>query len=164
MIFVTVGTQLAFPRLIKIINDWNAGRDSNVVAQIGNDQSLYENIVTYKMLPASEVERYYEESQFVIAHAGIGSILTAIQYEKPIIIFPRMERYNEHRNDHQLATCKKFETITGVHVVYSPEDLIKKLNDGKLLSPNKNSSKVSEGIVNFIVGVINETFADNYNN
>ena len=43
----------------------------------------------------------------IIAHAGMGSILNALELAKPIVVIPRLSRLGETRNDHQVGTAKR---------------------------------------------------------
>ncbi|MEK9713666.1 MAG: glycosyltransferase, partial [Thalassolituus sp.] len=52
----------------------------------------------------------------LVAHAGIGSILTAVELGLPVIIVPRDFKRGEHRNDHQSSTAREFSTRKGVYV------------------------------------------------
>lgn len=50
-----------------------------------------------------------EQCSLLIAHSGVGTILSAINHEKPVIVFPRLKKYKEHVDDHQLEIAKAFE-------------------------------------------------------
>ena len=43
--------------------------------------------------------------QVVIAHDEMGSIITALEMGKPIVVMPRRAELGEHRNDHQVAAA-----------------------------------------------------------
>ena len=51
----------------------------------------------------------------IIAHAGMGTILTALEMGKPLLVMPRRAELGEHRNDHQLATAMRFADLGGRH-------------------------------------------------
>lgn len=53
----------------------------------------------------------------------MGSIISAMSLQKPIIIFPRKASLGEHRNDHQIATAKKMEELNYTYVAYDKEQL-----------------------------------------
>ena len=54
----------------------------------------------------------------IYAHAGMGTILSALKQDKPIIIVPRLASLKEHRNDHQIATAMRMDELGYVYVAY----------------------------------------------
>jgi UDP-N-acetylglucosamine transferase subunit ALG13 len=130
MIFITVGTQLPFDRLIKHVNEWNMqnANDIDIIAQVGNSDYKPSNMVVHKNIEPTLFEKNIIECDVLISHAGMGSILTALRMNKPIIIFPRRASLKEHRNDHQLATSKSFSDVEGIYVAYSENELFELLN------------------------------------
>ena len=45
----------------------------------------------------------------LITHGGVGSIISGLNKKKKIIAVPRLAKYGEHGNDHQLQINKCFE-------------------------------------------------------
>ena len=43
----------------------------------------------------------------MLAHAGMGSILTALEFNKPLVVMPRRGHLAETRNDHQFDTAQQ---------------------------------------------------------
>jgi UDP-N-acetylglucosamine transferase subunit ALG13 len=123
MIFVTVGTQLPFDRLIRLVENWAKKSGENVIAQIGESEFESEIITCIEHLKPEEFTEYIKSCRLIVSHAGMGTILTALQFEKPLVIFPRRVEFKEHRNDHQLATFKSFRGKKGVYAVQTAEEL-----------------------------------------
>ncbi len=130
MIFVTVGTQLPFDRLISAIDDWAAGHpEAKVFAQIGPGSKLVPNHIEYaEFVSPDRADQLFQQASVIISHAGMGSILTALKYRKPIVIMPRRANLGEHRNDHQWATAEYLGKSPGVSVAWSEEELPDYLN------------------------------------
>lgn len=128
MIYVTVGTQLPFARLIKAVNDVAAEKGLDVFAQIGPDKSHYNAIKTADFVDPEEANRFIREADLIIAHAGMGTIITASQYGKPLIIMPRHFQFGEHRNDHQIATARRFQDFSNITVVDDKRSLADAVN------------------------------------
>ena len=125
MIFVTVGTQLPFDRMVRTIDQWAGARSyGEVFAQIGPAKYRPKNIPWAEFLDADECRRKIEQADVVVAHAGMGSILTALELGKPIVIMPRLSALGEHRNDHQLATAKRFLAQGRVIVAFDEHQLL----------------------------------------
>jgi UDP-N-acetylglucosamine transferase subunit ALG13 len=130
MIFLTVGTQLPFDRLVAAVDDW-AGRhpDVEVFAQIGPTTLVPRHMQHAPFLPPARADDLMRRSEVIVAHAGMGSVLTAQALNKPIVIVPRHAALGEHRNDHQLATASWLESRPGVIVAWEPTDVAALLDD-----------------------------------
>jgi len=120
LIFLTVGQDLRFDRLVRAVDSWCRTRDrSDVFGQIGDPGSRGYRPTHFEwedFLEPRDFQRRFEQADLVVAHAGMGSIITALTLAKPILIMPRRAALMEQRNDHQLATADRFATRTGVHV------------------------------------------------
>lgn len=129
MIFATVGTQGQFDRLIRTIDEWAGvnGR-TDIFAQTGPSDYRPRHIRTERFIDATEFRERVEAASLVISHAGMGSIITALELGKRIIVMPRRASFGEHRNDHQLATAKRFAEQGAIMVVFSEQELIDRLN------------------------------------
>ncbi len=128
VIFVTVGAQMPFDRLIKTVDQWarECGRD-DVFAQIGLTDYRPTNIQWTPFLSTEEFKQRYEIASVIVAHAGTGSIITALQIGKPILIMPRRASLRETRNDHQIATVEQFRRFDSVVVALDEKELITRL-------------------------------------
>ncbi|MDN3686559.1 PssE/Cps14G family polysaccharide biosynthesis glycosyltransferase [Cyclobacterium jeungdonense] len=66
--------------------------------------------LTYKpFLPVEELDHLYREARIVISHAGSGSLLKGIKMGKKIIAIPRMPKYGEVVDNHQMEILSEFE-------------------------------------------------------
>ena len=117
LIFVTVGGMRAFDRLIREMDRIAGKVDEKVVMQIGFTGYEPKNCDYFRFMPRNEIEELYAGAKVVVCHAGIGSILTAMKYNKPLVIVPRAKRYGEHIDDHQLDIAREMEN-RGITVVY----------------------------------------------
>lgn len=131
MIFVTIGTQLPFDRLIKIIDDIAPRLNEEIIAQVYKCGFKPKNIKTVDFIAPDEFNNIFDKARLIISHAGMGTILSALQKDKPIIIFPRIAALGEHRNEHQLATAKKFKDLGSVNVAMNEEELKAMLLNGE---------------------------------
>jgi UDP-N-acetylglucosamine transferase subunit ALG13 len=115
LILVTVGTQLTFDRLVKGVENWALEEGYNdIVFQVGRNAYHPKIGVVHEFLPAKEMDGYSKKVNLIIGHAGMGTILTSLTEGKPLVIMPRLHKYSEHRNDHQMATfnnTKSFDSI-----------------------------------------------------
>jgi len=138
VIFVTVGTQLAFDRLVCAVDGWSAVHpEENVVAQVNGGSYIPHHIRTIAGLPPAEFAQYFAEARVVVAHAGMGTIISALDVGKPLVLLPRMAALGEHRNDHQVGTARHFARFSCIRVASSEaevgaliDDLLKTEADG----------------------------------
>lgn len=130
MIFVTVGAQMPFDRLVKTVDQWarERGRD-DVFAQIGMSDYRPSNMQWTPFLSTEEFKQRSEAAKVIVAHAGTGSIITALQLGKPILIMPRRANLRETRNDHQVATAEQFRRFDSVAVALDENELITRLDE-----------------------------------
>ena len=136
MIFVTVGSQVPFDRFIAAVDEWAEQRClSDVFAQIGRANYVPKHIRFAAFLDPSEFRAMMDEARLVVAHAGIGSIFSALELGKPLVVMPRRAKFREQRNDHQVATAKYFEERARVVVAYGAESLAEKLDYALTLEP-----------------------------
>jgi hypothetical protein len=90
MIFATVGTQGQFDRLIRTVDEWaGAHGRADVFAQAGPSDYHSEHIRTERFIDPTEFRKRVEAASLVISHAGMGSIITALELGKRIIVMPR---------------------------------------------------------------------------
>lgn len=121
MIFLTIGTHEPFDRLVRAVDAWCGVQTSG--------QTLFGQITDPG--PGGYVPRHFEwvsrlapvdyaarfaSADLIVSHAGMGSILTALQAAKPIVILPRRGHLRETRNDHQYTTMTMLGSRPGIHV------------------------------------------------
>ena len=131
MIFLTVGTYpLPFDRLLRIVDEAiNTGVISDtVVAQIGCSQYSPMRYEYSGTLNKEDFDDLFSRSSGVISHAGMGTISMALERTKPLLVIPRLRKYGEHVNDHQLHGARKFEELGHILVAYNEFDFAAKYN------------------------------------
>jgi UDP-N-acetylglucosamine transferase subunit ALG13 len=144
--------------MVGAVDQWSkANPGVSIFAQVGDSELSSLSIEHKTFLPPAEAKRLILESELIVAHAGMGSILTALRYEKPILIVPRKAALGEHRNDHQVATAKWLESRSGVSVAWDEEDLFRKLDERSRLPsgediPEYASPELLEKVRQFIGG------------
>ena len=130
MILVTVGMQLSFDRLIKAMDDLAPRLHLPVMAQTGIGKYVPKNMNHTSSISPLEFSEILSTTTLIVAHAGIGTVLTAQRHRKPIVLFPRRAAMGEHRNDHQLATAKELSDRTGIVVAMNEAELPEAINKG----------------------------------
>lgn len=133
MILVTVGMQLGFDRLIAAMDRIAPGLGMPVIAQTGNGSYKARNMDVRPSITPGEFERLVKQAQLIVSHAGIGTVLTASRYDRPVLLMPRRAALGEHRNDHQLATVRGLGTRPGVLVAMDESELPDRIAQGLAL-------------------------------
>src|SRR5579872_1238445 len=129
MIFVTVGSQEPYDRLIRAIDEWARWRGrSDVFAQIASSTYRPSHMQFTHFLEPAEFGRIMREARIIVAHAGMGSIISALELGKPIVVMPRRAELHETRNDHQVATGERFGEQGKIIVAADEKDLPAKLD------------------------------------
>lgn len=150
MIFVTVGSQMPFDRLIAAVDVWAMHHPYiEILAQIGVTQFAPSYMRGVDAFKPSEFADVCQAAQLIIAHAGMGSILTALQYGKPIVVMPRKGALRETRNDHQLAAAKWLGSIDGVFFADDETALPAAIDTAlaRSLSPKPIAAHASAGLL-----------------
>ena len=124
MIFVTTGSVFPFDRMIRAMDGWAARHAAEeTFAQIGTGAYEPAHMRWVRKLQQSEFARTVVEARLIVAHAGMGSTITAGQFGKPIVLLPRVKRLGEHNTDHQIATANWLRGKPGVYVADTDADL-----------------------------------------
>ncbi len=111
MIFVALGTQkFQFNRLLQMIDQLlDEGKiKETVFAQIGNSDYRPKNYKYASFLDKNEFEDRIRNSNLLITHSGVATIITGIKNNKKVIVVPRLAKYGEHVDDHQVQIAQSF--------------------------------------------------------
>lgn len=140
---------MAFDRLVRGVDEWAAARGrEDVFAQIGPTQWRPRKIGWTQFIDPAEFRRRVAEASVIVAHAGMGSIITALEAGVPILVMPRRGHLSETRNDHQVATAERFQALGRVAVAMDEHDLPAKLDQlGTLTAAGRIGSAASESLI-----------------
>ena len=158
VIFVVTGTQAPFDRLLSIIDKWAINQDTYcIVAQMANSEMNFTNMTCYDYLEPDIFNEYFNNAAVIIGHAGMGTIISALENEKKLVVFPRLVKYNEHRNDHQLHTAKGFDKLGLINVAYTENELLKYLDNlHSIPKKERIDNKAEQKLLSKISDFINE--------
>lgn len=119
MIFVAVGTQFPFDRLIQCVDEWAAEHGMPVHAQIAGGKYTPQHASWDRFMTTDDFNTRLNEASLIISHAGMGNIITALENSKPIIVMNRQHKLGEHRNDHQADGLEWMGKLDGVYTAQS---------------------------------------------
>jgi UDP-N-acetylglucosamine transferase subunit ALG13 len=128
VIFVTVGAQMPFDRLVRTVDDWAGRVRAEIFAQIGPSRLRPRHMAWTRFLAPGDFLAQVGAADLLVAHAGMGSIITALEYGKPLLIMPRRGELGETRNDHQVATAHRFRGLGWVDVAFDEQELVIRLD------------------------------------
>lgn len=120
MIFVTVGSsKIPFDRLLAAV----AGISPNLVVQSGPSAVSPEGAECVPFMTFPELTAAVERADVVVTHAGVGSIMVALMYGKRPLVVPRLRRFGEAVDDHQVPFARRLAEEGIVELVEDPRDL-----------------------------------------
>lgn len=160
MIFVTVGTQAPFDRLVRTVDQWAADHhEEPVFAQIGETALRPSHIQHQSTLSPDEFNDRLTNADAVVAHAGIGTITRALEVGKPVLVMPRRAELREHRNDHQIDTVRHLGERAPIHIAYDEGELLRKLNGIKDHRPDRKNGDSAAALIRRLRTFTQETIA-----
>ena len=141
MIFLTVGTQFPFDRLVRAIDNiiGDGLLSETVFGQIGENACRPGNFEAVATMEKADFDKYVQDSSAIIGHAGMGTITMALDNNKPLLVLPRLRRFGEVVNDHQVGIARRFSELGHILAADNVEDLpdgIRRL-DGFVPKPRK---------------------------
>ena len=158
MILVTLGTQdKSFKRLLDAVQkqiDLGNIKDE-VIVQAGSTKYESKDMKIFDLIDREEFTNLMKKCNLVITHGGVGSILNGLKNNKVVIAAPRLAKYNEHINDHQLQIIERFEEAGYILALHDFDKLDEVLKKAKKFKPEKYQSN-TENMVKII-----EDFIDN---
>ena len=135
-------------RLIEIgkIND-------EVIVQAGYTKYESQNMKIIDFVSNDEIEKLEQQADCIITHGGVGSIIGSIEKGKKVIAVPRLKKYGEHVNDHQLDIVESFDKLGYIIGITDVSQLEKALKRVKEFEPKKyiqNTGNIIKIVENFI--------------
>ena len=153
MIFVTLGSQkFQFNRLLKAVDELDT--DEEIFAQIGYSDYKPKNYKYKEFLDREEFATWEEKADIVITHGGTGAIIGAVKKGKKVIAVPRLSKYGEHVDDHQIQLIKQFKDLNLIYACVDG-DLQKALEVVKNTTYNEyksNTDRIIKCLEEFING------------
>lgn len=156
MILITVGSQkFQFNRLLQEIDRLIDKKiiEEEVFAQIGVSDYIPKNYKYKDFMAQDEFNKKISDCSLLITHAGTGVIVNALKKEKKVIAIPRLAKYGEHVDDHQIQLINEFKELNFIEPAYEIDQIEQALKNIKKNKYNKyisNTDKIIESIEEFI--------------
>jgi UDP-N-acetylglucosamine transferase subunit ALG13 len=112
-----------------------AGRiDEEVVMQIGRTKYEPQNARYFDFIGENEFKRHCREARIVVSH-GAMVMMDAIEQRTPVIAVPRLKKYREHIDDHQVYIVQELEKQGKIKAVYDINNLEQLLIEEEIRLP-----------------------------
>lgn len=132
MTLVILGTQdKEFTRLLKMVEDEikKGLIKGDVIVQAGQTKYKSNYMEIFDLIPNTKFNKLIKEADLVITHGGVGSIISALKHNKKVIAVPRLSKYGEHVNDHQLEIVEEFSKLGYIKSAINKRELTKALEE-----------------------------------
>lgn len=145
------GTQdKEFPRLLSEVERLiETGKiNDKVIAQIGytkfETKLPKSKMRIIEFTTPKQIQKLIKDSNFIITHGGVATIIEGINNGKKVIAVPRLKKYKEHVNDHQLQIIENFNDSGYIIGIKDLSELEYALNRVREFIPKRYESNNSE--------------------
>lgn len=137
MIFVATGVhEHGFNRLVQAVDELAQNKTvGEVFIQTGYSTYEPKHCQWAQSIDFLEFQGRLAEADLIISHGGAGCIADALELDKTVLVVPRLAKYDEHNNDHQLELAHVLQKSGRVLVVHEMDELPKKLEEAKTFTP-----------------------------
>ena len=160
MIFVTLGSQkFQFDRLLVKLDELieKGVITEEVMAQIGASTYTPKHFQYVNFMDRQEFADTTDKCNVVITHGGTGVIIGAVKKGKKVMAVPRLARFGEHVDDHQLQLLHQFDDLGIICACYDTEDLekyVKEINTMTFRPYVSNTNVIIESIEEYLSEVL----------
>jgi beta-1,4-N-acetylglucosaminyltransferase len=124
MIFVTVGMHnKGFNRLVEMMDDIASRIQEEVIIQIGCSSYLPKNTQYFNFTDNETLFGYFSDARIIVSHAGAGTIIDSLLFEKPLILVPREMKYGECFDNQQFELASMLKINNRAFIVFSKGEL-----------------------------------------
>lgn len=124
MILVTIGlSHFGFDRLIRKMDEIALKIDEKVVIQSGSSDYEPANSEYFKFTDRKHMDKLYSDCRILITHAGTGSIINSIKRNIMPMVVPRLSKYNEAFDDHQVEIAEEFSRLGYVVMINDLDEI-----------------------------------------
>lgn len=143
---------MPFDRLVRAVDDWASAHPGvDVLAQIGETDYVPKAMRWVKVMAPEIYLEHVDACDFLIGHAGMGTVITAAERGKPLLVMPRRGHLRETRNDHQVATAHWLAERPGLIVAMDEGEMPTRL--AAMLAQGEHE-KASDSATNQLVAAV----------
>ncbi|MBR0461745.1 MAG: hypothetical protein IJJ00_03405 [Erysipelotrichaceae bacterium] len=153
MIFVSLGTQdKPFKRLLDLLE--NSSIEDEMIVQAGYTDYESRKMKVLKYIDKPQFDEYLKKADCVICHGGVGTIVSALSFGKKVLVVPRLAKYGEHHNDHQLQIAEAYRQKGYILVMSENDDINEKIKELKTFEPKvfvSNNKEFVQKLKDYII-------------
>lgn len=157
MIFVCLGSrEYQFNRLLRKLDELvecGAIADT-IISQIGQSTYLPKHYSYKRFMPVDEFKKNQQNADLIISHGGTGALIGALKMGKKVLAVPRLAKYGEHIDDHQMQIVEALSKEGYLKAAMCMDDLLEGINVLKKIKTKQYNQ--SSRIVEIIEGFINK--------
>ena len=150
LILITLGTQdKKFYRLLEAVQKQidNKKIKDEVIVQAGCSSDFKsKDMKIFDLISLEEFDNLIEKCDVLITHGGVGSIISGLKKNKKVIAAPRLKKYGEHVNDHQIQIIENFTDSGYILSLENFDELDKILKRANNFKPTKYKSNTNKFI------------------
>lgn len=109
--------------------------DHQIIVQTGHSQYTSNKMELFDFMTPEKLKVLYEKADYIITHAGAGSIFQAIKDGKKTIAVPRLKKYDEHVDDHQLQLASKLQDMQYLLTFNDGDEIVETFDKLKEFKP-----------------------------
>jgi UDP-N-acetylglucosamine transferase subunit ALG13 len=143
---------LPFDRLVRAMDEWSAANPGvTVFAQIGESELVPSRLDYRKFITPDEFRQRFQWSDLVVSHVGMGTVITASECGRPLLMLPRRPELKEVTSSHQLDTAHWLDGQPGIYVFESDRELTCALSSNTF---GAMTSQIETGTRSGLIGTI----------
>jgi UDP-N-acetylglucosamine transferase subunit ALG13 len=144
-----------FDRLIKKMDEIAGEINEQVIIQTGVSHYLPKNTKYFKYLNDNQFQYLVKKANIIVAHGGAGTILNVLKNNKKVIVVPRLKRFNENIDDHQIELASVLSNAGKITMLKNVENLKKVIlhyiTTNYKKTNNNRSSRLIEFLSNYLI-------------
>lgn len=156
--FATTGSRgFPFDRLVRAIDEADLASvfpgGAEVFVQTGSSGYEPSKVEWAAFLSREEFGRRMDAADLVVTHGGTGAIIGAVSRGKRVVAVPRLEKYGEAVDDHQVELVRQFENMGLIKGCFDLEKLADDVAEAariEFISYQSNTTTILESIDEFI--------------
>ena len=161
MVFVTIGSShFGFDRLLLEVDRLaGTGALSNVLAQIGETAHEPRHCRWQRFLTPAQMQEGMRDADFVICHAGCGTLEDGLRLRKKMIVMPRRGRLEEAPDDHQWELARLLVAHNRILLASEVQELASCIQQVDTWSPSFAPPRVGNPVVEYLAEFIQREVA-----
>lgn len=161
MIFVTLGTQrFQMNRLLEAVDQMALNLQEEIFIQSGHSTYVPRNCEYRDFVDAEEFQGMIENCSVLITHSGVGTIMRGLNAGKPVVVVPRLARFHEHVDDHQVQIAEAFagkNCVLYCQDVDRLQETVEKARNYPFKPYKAPESKIEDLILDYLQGLEADT-------